>query len=366
MGEALVEVVIPVHREERPVERAVASVVGPACGAPGVARAVVACHNIAPSVFADRLAPFGSAVRIVECGDGIPSPAGPLNAGLDAVTTAWATCMGSDDHYEDGAVAAWRDHLARRDPDVLILPVLDERDGSIDVPPVRRRRLCDLDPVSDRLMYRTGPLMLVRTDLLRAHRIRMTEGLRTGEDLAYSAHVWCTAGRIDLLGWHGPCYVEGDDGAERITRTPFPLAELLAPPNRLATQEWVAGLDERLRTALAIRVLRRSVIPALAAHAGSLGPDLVDEGARAAARWTRLAPRACTALSPAEVGVLDALARRAAPDRVDDALGGLTRAPRWAKVLPSSPKGLLQPDTRLRHLVAAVTRPKAPRSGGVE
>lgn len=85
----------------------------------------------------------------------------------------------------------------------------------------RRRRL---DPVKDRLTYRTGPLMLVRTELLKRYQIRMSAGLRTGEDLAYSSRLFMVAQRIDLLPASEPKYIEADDGGVRVTSTPSPLS----------------------------------------------------------------------------------------------------------------------------------------------
>lgn len=366
-----VDVVIPVHRAERPVERAVASVLGPGSGAPGAARAIVVCHNISASVFADRLAPFGRGVLTVELADGMASPAGPLNAGLEAARAPWVTCMGSDDFQAPGAVAAWVAHLRRRNPDVLILPVADQRTGQVDIPPVRPWRRLSLDPVADRLTYRTGPLMLVRRTLVRSHHIRMDEGLRTGEDLAYSAHVLLAAGRIDLLA--GPPYIEADDGAERVTRQPFAVAELLVPAQRLAGQAWVGDLDPRRRHALAVRVIRKSVLPALLTQ----GADLTDaDRARAAASvnaWLTLDPDLLRPLSVAEARAVASLAGEGAVaglrtgriraaggadavslKAVQDALAGLTRGPRYQKVLPPTLSGLAEPDTRLRHLGVAL------------
>lgn len=354
----LVDVVIPVHRVERPIERAVASVVGPSSGAPGVARALVVCHNIDPALFASRLAPFGEAVQVLRCTDGIPSPAGPLNTGLAAARAPWVTCMGSDDHYEDGSVVSWAAHLRLRDPDVLILPVLDERDGSVDIPPVRPCVRQDLDPVKDRLTYRTGPLMLVKTPLITAHAIRMTEGLRTGEDLAYSARVWSAATRIDLLDPSGPCYVEGDDGSERVTRIPFPLEELLAPVEKLAEQEWLTTLDRRFRHALAVRILRRNLLPAIQGHAFDLSRLDVEKAAACCKRWLEIDPDLPIPLSIAEERLFAAVCRSSDPLVIARCADEMTNGPRMAKVMPRTLRGLLEADTRVRHLFTHLTRPR--------
>lgn len=365
----LVEVVIPVHREERPVERAAASVVGFG----GAVRALVVCHNIPAATFARRLRPLGEGVRVIELADGIPSPAGPLNAGLDAATAEWVTCMGSDDYEQPGAPEAWVRHLLRRGPDAVVLPVLRRTTGSVVVPPVRLGRLRDLDPVRDRLCYRTGPLTLVRTDLLRAHRIRMTEGLRTGEDLAWSTHVWMAARRIDLLAPGSPCYVEDDTGG-RVTATPFALSEVLEPARLLAREEWVRSLPPERLHALAVRVLRQSVLRPLALRAGRAGAaqpggatDLDVATSRRAGEvaesWLALDPGAVVALSRAEERAVAALVGGRDDDGVGRAARILADAGPLARVLPARPVGLLDPDARPRHLVATLCRPRQWRGG---
>lgn len=348
MTQALVDVVIPVHREERPVERAVASVVDGS----GLARAIVVCHNIEKSLFERRLAPFGTAVRLVVHRDGIPSPAGPLNAGLSAGRSEWVSCMGSDDWFEPGSPEAWACHLRHRDPDILLLPVLDKRNGETDVPAVRGGRTEDLDVVKDRLCYRTGPLFLVRRDLLNDHSIHMTEGLRTGEDLAYSSHALLFSTRTDLLGPGSPRYVEGADGDDRVTSLPFSLAELLQPPCRLAGYAWVKELPERKLDALGVRVVRRSILPALLAHAADLTSEDVELATEVLASWLSLSPGARRPLSIVEDRVVRGLARGADVDDVRRTVRALTGAPRWQKVLTAEPRGILDPEARLRHLSA--------------
>lgn len=351
-----VDVVIPVHRPERPVERAVASVADPAHGV----RALVVCHNMSPTALGERLAPFGEGVRVLELHDGIPSPAGPLNLGLDAARAAWVTCMGSDDHEEAGATRAWIDHLRRRPVDALVLPVLRAASSHVDIPPVRPGRVRNLDPVRDRLCHRTGPLVLVRSELLRTHGIRMSEGLRTGEDLAWSTHVWMSARRIDLLAPGSPRYVEGESGP-RVSATPFPLGELLEPARRLAGERWVRDLPRERLHALAVRVVRESLLRAVA-H--SLG---VDEGGAARAHevartWRDLDPGVGVPLSASEERALGMVLASPALAEVERAAETLRGAGRWARVMPRDPRGLLDPEARPRHLVSRLARPRAWRA----
>ena len=348
-----VDVVIPVHRPERPVERAVASVADPARGV----RAIVVCHNMAASALGERLAPFGRGVRVLELHDGIASPAGPLNAGLDAARAAWVTCMGSDDHEEPGAPRAWVDHLARRPVDALVLPVLRAATGHVDIPPVRPGHLVDLDPVADRLCHRTGPLVLARTEVLRAHGISMTEGLRTGEDLAFTTHLWMVADRIDLLGPGSPRYVE-DESGPRVTATDFPLTELLEPPRRLAHESWVAGLPGGRLHALAVRVVRESLLRGVASRVGRIDEDGAARAHEVARLWCDLDPGVPLPLSVSEGRALRVLLDGPGEEAAERAAAVLTGAGRLSRVLPRDPRGLLDPEARPRHLASALLRPR--------
>ena len=349
----VVEVVIAVHRPERPVERAVASVLDTARGV----RPIVVCHNMPASALGDRLTRFGEAVRVLELCDGIASPAGPLNLGLDAARAPWVTCMGSDDHEEPGATRAWVAHLRTRPVDALILPVLRAGSGRIDIPPVRPGRLLDLDPVKDRLCHRTGPLTLVRTRLLRDHGIRMTEGLRTGEDLAWSSHVWMTARRIDLLEPGSPCYVE-DQSGPRVTAIPFPLTELLEPARRLAAEGWVHGLTPEHRHALAVRVVRESLLRALRSRATGIDEGGAQRAHEVAVAWRSLDPGVARPLSLTETRAWAVLLRTADVGAVSAAAHALGSGHRLARVFPPSPLGLADPEARPRHLASRLLRPR--------
>lgn len=349
---AQVEVVIPVHRVERPIERAVASVLDPARGV----HPIVVCHNMPAAALGERLTRFGETVRVLELHDGVPSPAGPLNMGLDAARAPWVTCMGSDDHEEPGATGAWTEHLRARPVDALILPVRRAATGRVDIPPVRPGRLRDLDPVRDRLCHRTGPLALVRTQLLRSHGIRMTEGLRTGEDLAWSTHVWMAARCIDLLEPGSPCYVE-DQSGPRVTATPFPLVELLEPARRLAGEAWVHDLTPARRHALAVRVVRESLLRALRTRATDIDEGGAQRAHEVATAWRALDPGVAGPLSLSETRALGVLLRTPDVVAVSRAAQALDSGNRLARILPPSPMGLCDPEARPRHLASRLLRP---------
>lgn len=334
MRTPLVDVVIATHRLDRPVERAVASVVE---GAPA-ARALVVAHNLEPTALAGRLAACGEHARLLACQDATASPAGPLNVGLAAATAPWVTCLGSDDYYEPGSAQAWADYLQCRPVDVLILPLLADRPARPDIPPVRPGRRRSLHPVRDRLFYRTSPAFLVRRELLLTHGITMTAGLATGEDLAYSAHVFARARRVDLAPPAFPRYRQTADGLGQVTACRYPLGQLLAPATHLRAAPWVAELGPRQRAALAVRVVRKTLLPAVAAAPAASAAELAAARAELAA-WERWAPRLGWVLSRAEAGLWAAVRQGADARQVAEAARRWRAAPRWAALAPARPGG---------------------------
>lgn len=353
----LVQVVIATHRYERPIERAVASVVeGNTTNG-----AIVVVHNIDPEPIRQRLEQFGSRVQILTCTDGIPSPAGPLNTGLEAATAPYVTAMGSDDYYQSGAGKAWAKYLkANPSVDILILPTLEAATGTLDLPPVRVGRRRRLDPVKDRLTYRTGPLMLVRTELLKRYQIRMSSGLRTGEDLAYSSRLFMVAQRIDLLPASAPKYIEADDGGVRVTSTPFTIDQQCAGAAIVASSTWVEQLKPAARQALAVRLVRKGILPAVAKHSHDLSLEDIDYLYTLLTRVLLLAPRYYQVLSRNEARLVDALiiahGEGASPDERQTRLLGARQAAANLNqggpantVAPVSARGWFSRQSRVAH-----------------
>lgn len=334
MPSPLVEVVIATHRPDRPVERAVASVLDGTTAT----RALVVAHQLDPAALAARLAAFGSRVQVLPCPDRTASPAAPLNVGLAAATAPWVTCLGSDDYCEPGSGPAWAAYLARRPVDALILPLWSAHTGRTDIPPVRPGRRRDLHVVRDRLFYRTSPAFLVRRALLATHGIAMTNGLATGEDLAYSAHVFACAQRVDLAPPTFPRYRQTADGPAPVTARRFSLPQLLAPAIHLRQAAWVTELEVEVRAALAVRVVRKTLLPALAAAPAARATELAAAQAELAA-WERWAPRLGWALSRSEADLWVAARQAREAAQVQVAARRWRAAARWAAVVPARPAG---------------------------
>ena len=297
-----VDLVVAVHDTSRPIERAVASVRG------GPVRTTVVCHGIGAEGIERRLADaglLGDDVRVVELADGVPSPAGPFNHGLDLATADLVGVMGSDDFLEPGALAAWS-RLADRGAAVVLGRLRHQSGEAVHAPLVRPWRRSNLDMVRDRLAYRTAPLGLLRRRVLEDGGLRFTPGLRSGEDLALSARLWTGGHRIDLAS-RAPAYVIGADASSRTSTTAMPLEIELAPVRDLRGRPWLAEVAEEQRTALTVKILRVHLLAAALRRPEptSWGPGEREHLARETVGWLAFAPHAPDPLARADRDLLD-------------------------------------------------------------
>lgn len=369
-AEPVVDVVIAVHSATRPVGRAVRSALD---GAQGLVRVTVVCHDIGVTTIEEHLDVSPDErrhVRLLGYQDHVRSPAGPFNHGLDNARAEFVAVMGSDDRLEPGAVRAWLDVARERGSDVVLAPLRGADGRVLRNPLVRpgtgragRRAGARLDPVADRLAYRSAPLGLLRRDVVTRLGLRFTEGMATGEDLAFSVPLWFSGARIDMVP-SAPAYVIGGDAADRVTEVVRPVPEELAAVDDLLSRVLLAGgLAERMlpseRRALAVKMLRIHVLGALSRRPRR--EDWRDGDAtalRAAAQaWLDLAPAAVHAFARADRDALEALVT-AQPDG-DAALAAVfaaaarrrVRAGRVPTLLPRDLPDVLDPESTVRRYV---------------
>lgn len=168
---AQIDVLVPIHTTARPLARLLDSVLG---GTQATIRVLVICHDVPPeqvhaSVAKDRTGDgVATDPRVVYLpySDGVPSPAGPLAYALDRLEAPYFTKVDSDDTLEPGALDAWLD-LAHRCGAGVVLPRMPGH-GPVPTPPLRVSRWragSHLDPIADRLAYRTSTMGLIRSDL---------------------------------------------------------------------------------------------------------------------------------------------------------------------------------------------------------
>jgi len=317
-----VDVVVAVHTDERPIARAVSS----ALDNRAPVRVTVVCHHVPAERIAAALADLpararaaGHEVRLVEHSDGVASPAGPFNKGLDLAEAPFVALLGSDDRFAPGAVDSWLALADETRADAVIPRLAYARpDGTVravvPTPPTRPWRSRDLDPVRDRLAYRSAPLGLLRRETLERLGLRHAEGQPVGEDLELSTRLWFEGERI-AFDRSGPAYLIGEDGADRITFAPRPLAQdLLWLPGMLEAR-WFRAMPLGHRRALAVKILRIHLFGAIHYRSDPAGWTAEERRVLRALSMDVLtaAPDAERVLSRAERDLLDAALDPAVP-----------------------------------------------------
>lgn len=309
------DMVIAVHSADRPIERAIASLMASGLPTdPGAAqrlRITVVCHNAELAPIRARVAPeYRGRVRFVEYADGIRSPAGPFNHGISLATGTWVAIMGSDDSLEPGALSRWVQAAARDGADVLIAPMAHAGGGAIRTPVVRWNKRTNLHPVADRLVYRTAPLGLMRLSLVRALGLVFPSRYATGEDQSFSARLWFSGVRISY-GRGLPRYLVHDDAVARVTMTARSVSGDLAFATDLVKSKWFADLEQNERTAIVTKLIRVHVFGhvQLRAVAGSWCARDAKEMAAVVQALLFAASAAARPLSVADRGFLDAVVR---------------------------------------------------------
>lgn len=339
MSSADVDVVVPVHTAERPIGRAVASVLR---GTASRVRVLVVCHEIDPAIVAHALAQIGLAgddrITLLPHHDGLRSPAGPFNRGLAAVESPFFAELGSDDTLADGALDAWLALARARDAEIVIPSMAWPR--AVATPPVRPRHRALLDPVADRLAYRTSTVGLISRRL--RERARATEGLRTGEDIAPSLRLWFSGARI-AQGDRSAPYVVHTDGDDRATAGNSIGDALAFVPSVVGDQD-LRALAARERAAIAAKLLRVHVFGAITAHTGEWNAeDRVTVSA--AARQVCTFGDAAGALSIADRRMLALALRPQTADRdLDHAAATRRRRLHPATLLPAGAAAWRRPD----------------------
>lgn len=316
MTKPFVEIVVACHDERRPLERAVASLLHDA-DVRGQVRVTVVAHGLEAGPIRARLSAIEGDVRVLSFSDGVRSAAGPFNHGLDAVDAEYCGVMGSDDFLEPGTMSAWIRHVKEQRPDAAIAQIRLQGESLMPNPLVRLGRSRRLDAARDRLFYRTAPLGLFRTVRMRELHLRMLEGVRVGEDFEFGIRLWASGGRVDFLAGAG-AYVIGQDAAERTTLGAMTVAERLEPIVRLFDDGVIEKLTAPHRTALAIKLIRVTVLGNVQALAAELDDEQVAEFADLLRRLLDVAPGGLRPFNRQDRTVLDGLLTSPAGNQLRD------------------------------------------------
>ena len=266
MSTPLVDVVIPVHSKTRPIARAVSSILDHTVAD---VRVNVVAHNIETSVIEENLGTLAhdSRVRLLHLVDGISSPAGPMNFGLDHCTADFVSVMGSDDEFQSGAIDSWLNIQKQGNADFVIAQIRNVGGGLVPSPPARPRRRFSLDAVRDRLSYRSAPLGLLSRKTFP--HLRFAEELASGEDLPFVTELWFTAKNI-AFDRTGPAYLVHADADDRVTSAPRAIRDDFAFLDLIIDSSWGKLASRREREAVGVKLIRSHLFDAVVNRA-SLG-----------------------------------------------------------------------------------------------
>lgn len=251
-GRPSYQIIIPTHVRDRPIRRAVESVLEDAS-----AGAIVVAHNVRPETLD---VPTDPRVTVVAFDGSKGRPGASFDAGIAAATAPWVGIMGSDDWYESGALEAMFRHATHDAADVVLAPIAYQSGERGLLPRTLRNR--DLKPVRDRLFYRTAPLGLYKRAVIQKPDYKFDDRYSVGEDIRVSTRLWTSNLKVSYYP-RDPAYVVGSDAKMRVTLKSRPLAESGAAWLGIWDEPWVRSLSEEIRTALAIKILRVHVLGAI-------------------------------------------------------------------------------------------------------
>jgi hypothetical protein len=288
-----VDVLVPVHSAQRPVARLAESVLKTTVPV----RLIVVAHNVDPASIEAALGRHlnDDRVTVVPFSDGIPSPAGPLRFALENLESPFFMKIDSDDYLADGAIESWMNTQRRFDADI-VLPTMRMAGTPRNFPtPPRRPFRTTLDPVRDRLAYRTSTMGLIRSEL--AHEAIPVPALETAEDLAPALRLWFTGARI-VAAETRHSYMVASDAGDRVTQERRSIAAELAFVAPLIDEDFWGGLASDARLSIIAKILRVQVFGALAKRADREPSATELEFVSGAVRsLTGLAPQVWRALS---------------------------------------------------------------------
>lgn len=297
---APIQVIIPVHSIERPIRRAVESVLRSE-----IAEALVVAHNVSA---ADLDLPISGQVRVVTHIGDEGKPGAPRNFGLGNLSAQWFSFLDSDDWFAHGALEAMYARARKDDAEAVVSPLHKEGKRNASALPTTRTR--HLRAFRDGLFYRSAPFGLFQSSLLSRVDLRFDSSARTGEDLRFSAAAWTGAKNISHY-WTDPAYWLGSSANDRITGTRLPIKIEGQVWSGLWDLDFVRRWDKRTRQAFGVKIARTHLIGALHARQSFAlwGDGDVRWFAECVSRVRLEAPAINRALVPHHVRALEAIER---------------------------------------------------------
>lgn len=247
MTAPLIDVIVPLHRTDRAIDDAVASAQSSVQGI--ATRVLVVLHNLDVDE-AERVR-LGASARVLLCDDGVASPSGPRNIGLDAASAPFVFFLDSDDRLAPDCLRRLHDAAEATGADV-VLPSLWVGHRYVGTPLVWSRRCRVLDVVNHDLFMRSHVPALLRRQVLDSSGVRYPDGIRTAEDLVVMAHLYAIATTSVALD---AVYIVLDDAVGRTSTAPLRPDEQLAAMRLVLDSPWVDRLDVQERDLLVRRIL---------------------------------------------------------------------------------------------------------------
>lgn len=282
-----IQIIIRVHDTNRPLQRAIASVLSYE-----KASVLIVAHGIPASSIP---VPESDRITFAEAPSGWGFPGVSSNAGVQAATADFIGLLDSDDYFEPGALEALHKRFLEDNADGVIIPRRTEGKQRSLLPVTLRTKKLRAD--KDRLFYYTAPFGLYKREVLQNPALAFDETVRTGEDIGTSGLLW--TGGLNVSHYPGdPAYVVTDDASARATSGGEVKTRLAAIDNVLSGRR-LAHLSKGEKNAWAIKVIRVNIL------SGVLGgtPLSAEDREALASTVDRLlwfAPRALEVLSQAD------------------------------------------------------------------
>lgn len=352
----LVDVIIPIHDARRPLDRTLLSLAHTGLDLGSDVLVTVVCHNISVAEIKSALpTELSRTVRFLEHRDGLPSPAGPRTHAIENTNGRYISFLDSDDTLEPGALGDWVSLAERHTLDAVIAAERHATGKKIRTPVVRPFRLGNLDPVRDRMSYRTAPLGLIRRTVIESLELSFGRGVRNGSDQIFALKLWFGSRRVRFAR-NGPAYVVGADAPTRVTTQLQRLSEELKATRDLFETSWFGDLPAPARRAIAVKFVRLQFFDGITRRMEADAWTL--ESQQDAAEFLELVDKAAPgyqrSLSVADLRLSRAIA---APSRPGTDLLRLARRRRAfghpATVMTHDLRGLLLPDAPLRYMAAS-------------
>ncbi|MBX7557656.1 glycosyltransferase, partial [Streptomyces sp. tea 10] len=240
----------------------------------------------------------------IESEDRGSTAAVPRNEALRRTSARYISFLDSDDTLDPGAVTRWLRIAERRGSD-LVMPFQHHENPRVDITPlVRPLRRSDLEPVKDRLGYRSTAFGLIRMSAVRRTGARFDESARTGEDQSFVMALYAGARRIDLAPGL-PGVLMHADGTDRVSRQLLPIRETVAAALDLGREPWFAGVPDELKRSYILKYIRVNFFPALehAVRSGTWDANYARSANAVFGELTQYAPHVTDQLSRADLRV---------------------------------------------------------------